>query len=636
MIRLVVYLLFIALVATGLGWLADRPGTLNIQWQGYDVETTVFQATVMLAIATAAAIFLWSVLRTIWHSPAAIGQRILRRRQKRGLDALSSGLIAVGAGDKSLATHYALQARKALPHEPLTQILRAQAAQLSGDRATARRIFDSMLAAPDTEQLGLRGLFLEAEREGEHEAARQFAERAVRANPKLSWSSEALFDLQCKQKDWASALETLSLLKRNGLIEKPAYDRKRAVLLAGQAQNAEENETDKALALALEAHGLAPDLVPAAAVAARILAGRGQTGKAAKIIQKTWARAPHPDLATAYAYARIGDSPRDRLDRVRQLAALNGHSIESPIAIATTAIEARLFGEARDALQPLLDDRLTQRVATLMARIEAGESDDKGRVREWLARAVNAARDPAWTADGVVADRWEPISPVTGALDAFQWRVPVENRDSSSANILGERLEELLAISAPKPVNETPAAKATEAPVQPAAAQSAPVRREDVVDAEAVTVRPEPVKIMPQPAPVKPVETAAEKPVVTQIEAKTISPVQRVSEVSIVKPAAKAEPKAEPATQAATGPRVVEAVADATAAAPAPVSTQAAEPVPAQEKVVAATTKTTPKPVSDAKIFVAPRAPDDPGTDATDEDDSDGDSFPKRIYRAVN
>ena len=82
MIRLVVYLLFIALVATGLGWLADRPGTLNIQWQGYDVETTVFQATVMLAIATAAAIFLWSVLRTIWHSPAAIGQRILRRRQK--------------------------------------------------------------------------------------------------------------------------------------------------------------------------------------------------------------------------------------------------------------------------------------------------------------------------------------------------------------------------------------------------------------------------------------------------------------------------------------------------------------------------------------------------------------------------
>lgn len=38
---------------------------------------------------------------------------------------------------------------------------------------------------------------------------------------------------------------------------------------------------------------------------------------------------------------------------------------------------------------------------------------------------------------------------------------------------------------------------------------------------------------------------------------------------------------------------------------------------------------------TDAKIFVAPRAPDDPGTDEND-DDSDTGAFPKRIYRAVN
>jgi RNA polymerase sigma-70 factor (ECF subfamily) len=35
-----------------------------------------------------------------------------------------------------------------------------------------------MLASPETEQLGLRGLFLEAEREGASEAARQLASRA--------------------------------------------------------------------------------------------------------------------------------------------------------------------------------------------------------------------------------------------------------------------------------------------------------------------------------------------------------------------------------------------------------------------------------------------------------------------------
>ena len=61
--------------------------------------------------------------------------------------------------------------------------------------------------------------------------------------------------------------------------------------------------------------------------------------------------------------------------------------------------------------------------------------------------AVNAPRDPAWTADGVVADRWAPISPVTGALDAFQWRVPVESMDRGDGEMLAAKLEEVCPVS---------------------------------------------------------------------------------------------------------------------------------------------------------------------------------------------
>src|SRR5690606_31456134 len=35
-------------------------------------------------------------------------------------------------------------------------------------------------------------------------------------------------------------------------------------------------------------------------------------------------------------------------------------------------------------------------------------------------------RDPAWVADGVISERWAPASPVTGRLDAFEWKAPVE------------------------------------------------------------------------------------------------------------------------------------------------------------------------------------------------------------------
>jgi HemY protein len=429
-----------------MSWRADRPGSLVINWEGYEVETSVFRAVVLLALILATSLFIWTLLRQLWSSPAMLGRYFTRRRQERGLDALSSGLIAIGAGDRALATRYAVQARKSLPNEPLTHLLRAQAAQLAGDRTTSRRIFEAMLGQPDTEQLGLRGLFLEAELEGEVEAARQFAERAMRINPKLAWPTEALFELQCREGHWEEALETLASARKHGHLDKAVADRRRAVLLTARAQEIEDTNGNKALELTTEAHNLAPDLVPAAAIAGRQLASRGATPKAAKVIERTWKITPQPELALVYAYARPGDSPRDRLERVKRLARLVPHSAEGNIALATAAIEAREWAEARQALQPLLEEGLTQRVCTLMARIEGEEHNDTGRVREWLGRAVDAGRDPAWTADGIVSDRWAPTSPVTGALDAFQWKVPLETSQGSDAAVALRKIEELVVL----------------------------------------------------------------------------------------------------------------------------------------------------------------------------------------------
>jgi HemY protein len=510
MLRLIVFLITVAIVAAGLAWLADRPGELIVEWQGYHAEMSVFYAIVALVAVVVTALIVWSLFRNLWNSPAAVGGHFAKRRQRMGIDALSSGMIALGAGDRSAATRAALQARKSLPNEPLTHLLRAQAAQLSGDRVTARRVFEAMLAAPDTEQLGLRGLFLEAQREGETEAARHFAERAVGLNPKLSWAVDALFELQCRQSDWAGALETLAIARKQGHLNRAAADRRRAVLLTAQAQAAEDGDPERALNLALEAHGLAPSLVPAAAIAGRILASRGNTPRAAKVLQKTWARAPHPDLATAYAFARIGDSPRDRLDRVKHLAGLAPNSAEGPIAVANAAIESRQYDEARDALKALMHGRMSQRVATLMARIEGEEHGDKGRVREWLARAVNAPRDPAWTADGIVSEHWAPISPVTGALDAFQWRVPVENVEKSEGDVLASKLEELVALGMPRhgPGDDEPQTiDVATAPAQaPEPAKMEPTDRDEAVtktepaSAKPTAPKPEPVTRQAAPA----------------------------------------------------------------------------------------------------------------------------------------
>jgi len=654
MLRLVLLLILVIVAATGLDWLAANPGNITIDWLGYRYEPTVFQAIVILALLVGVSIVAWNILRQLWQAPAAIGSVCTRRRQKRGLEALSSGLIALGAGDKSLATRYAIQARKTLPNEPLTHLLRAQAARLAGDHTTSRRIFEAMLSAPDTEQLGLRGLFLEAESEGETEAARQFAERAIRLNAKLGWAVDALFDLQCRQGDWDGALETLAIARRNGHVEKASGDRRRAVLLTAQAQAAEDTDPERALNLATEAHGLAADLVPAAAIAGRLLASRGNTPRATKIIEQTWPKAPHPDLAVAYAYARLGDSPRDRLMRIKRLVALAPMSIESSIAVATAAIEAHDWDEARRSLEPLVDGRLTQRVCTLMARVEGEQHGDRGRVREWLARAVNAPRDPAWTADGVISDTWAPVSPVTGALDAFQWRVPVESVEKRDAEILAQKLEELVALGAPREAIEVDGGVVELSPddvvveeaeeiVEPRTTEKPQMAAKPAARADAETV----VETVVEPAEPKPVDppgaagtaakseihkpgasVAAETPVSAAARVAAVATAGAVAQTIASQTTSSGDPQDRPgagisAEDAKAAARAAAEKETAEVASYKTGSNKAGSDKTGETAAVSSsapkTTSTTRGPSGEPKIFVSPRAPDDPGPDDADE-----------------
>jgi HemY protein len=117
-----------------------------------------------------------------------------------------------------------------------------------------------------------------------------------------------------------------------------------------------------------------------------------------------------------------------------------------------------------------------------MADIEEAESHE-GAVREWLGRAARAPRDKAWVANGVISDRWAPVSP-SGTLDAFVWRTPDE-RIAAPAEPLPVEPQKALAgdvIAGPAPAPArplTPAPQATEperraAPAYPSAVVPAP------------------------------------------------------------------------------------------------------------------------------------------------------------------
>jgi HemY protein len=491
MIRVIVYLA----VIFGLSWLvvllADRPGDVVIVWQGYRIETSVMVAAAGVALVALIVLLLWSLTRTIMRSPDLIAMALSHRRGVRGYLAISRGLIAIGAGDAAAAKRASGEVERIAPGEPLALLLNAQVAQLSGDRNAAEYAFRAMAERDDTKLLGLRGLFVEAQRRKDMAAARAYAEQAANAAPSLGWAGQAVLEFRCASSDWAAALAALDRNSRYKLIARDEYRRQRAVLLTARALAAEETDRDRARSLALDALKLAPTLVPAAELAGRLLGEAGELRRASRIVEKAWLANPHPDLTDTYAHLRPGDSARERLARVQTLAGKTPGQIEGALAVARTALDAQEFAVARDAIKPLLKEP-TRRIAMMMAEIEQRESGDEGRAREWMARALRAPRDPEWTADGFVSDRWMPVSPVSGRLDAFQWKVPLAELGAPRDVIEGvedfaERPPVVVAPSAPPPAElpraSEPAAEAAppRPPATPPGSAATPPRVEPVI-----------------------------------------------------------------------------------------------------------------------------------------------------------
>lgn len=552
MVRVLVYLAVFACLAFGAVWLADRPGEVSVLWQGYRIETSVALAAIGVVALAFLAMLVWAVLRFVLGLPSAFSLSSRSRRRARGFEAVSRGMVAIGAGDPIAAGRYTGEARRFVPGEPLTLLLEAQTAQLSGDRAQAEAAFKAMLEKSETRVLGLRGLFVEAKRRGDVTAARAFADDAVRRSPSLAWANDALLDFHTQAGDWPAARTAVERRSALRLADKAEARRQRAVLLAAEALQARDNEPEKALAAALEAVKLSPALTPAAALAGRMLAERGDVRKASKLLEAAWKDAPHPDIAAAYLDARPGDSALDRLSRAVALTKLRPSDPESVLALTGAAIQAREFQKARETLKPLLAGGASVRACLLMAELEDAEHGAAGRVREWLARATRAPRDAAWVADGLVSDHWMPVSPITGRLDAFVWTVPpatLGNKAQAMDDVLADLDDSTKLIE---------------------------VKAESVTTIEPAAVAPPP----PSP-PTPPKEEPKPEPVVATT------------------PIPKEEPK--PAVE----PKPVEAVAEPAKS----VEAKSVETKPAEAKPAAAREATPPKPV----IFPVSHAPDDPG-----------------------
>ena len=264
--------------------------------------------------------------------------------------------------------------------------------------------------------------------EGDDAAALEYTRKAYNLRPKTPWVLETLFELSERQGELGTAQKAVKEAASRKQLSSPEARRKRAVLLLEQSYDDMEG-SEAALKAARDAHKLAPDLVPATQRYADQLIKNGKPRDAARMLERGWAAAPHPDLVAVYKRAKPEKDGIAGLKALEKLIADAPHHPESRLALAAAALDAELWGEARRYLAPLVeisDGVPGDRACQLMARLEDAEHGDAEKVRTWLQRSHDAEPAPVWSCGtcGALAEQWTPRCGTCNTFDSLTWSAP--------------------------------------------------------------------------------------------------------------------------------------------------------------------------------------------------------------------
>lgn len=427
MIRLVWLFLLAAGLAAGAAILSGQQGEVAIRLGSAEYRMAPAVAAALCVVAVGLLLGVWRLIGLIFDLPGAMSRARREQRRRARYLSLARGMVAVAAGDAREAKRHAAKAKaksrgRSGAEEPLlAQLLNAQTAQLEGDEVAAARAYADMLAAEETEFLGLRGLFVQATRRGDKDAARRYAARAFQLRPQTPWVAAAAFDLEAAAGDWAAAEKALAGQAKAKLLDADVVRRRRAVLAAAAARDRlAAGRPEQALKLAGAALKVSPGLLEAALAAATAWRAEGRLKRAASVLEAAWSAEPHPALAAAYAsLAAAGGRP------VERLIALNPDHAESRLLSAARAASRGDYRDIETILGPLLDGVPSARAARLMADAAMARGDREA-ARVWADQALAAPRDGVWrcTACGHESPNWGPVCTGCGAFDTQVWRDP--------------------------------------------------------------------------------------------------------------------------------------------------------------------------------------------------------------------
>lgn len=422
MTRIVLWFIAILALAIGAAWLADHPGDVVIDFEGWRFYTSFAALAAFAAIAMAlAALVVW-LYGWLRRDMPFFGSNQVVKRQGRGLKLLNQSLVALSAGDHRLAAKLIEQAEVLLPPQPMVHLIAAEAAARAGDHAAASKRYQALEGTDDGRFLGLRGLVGEAQRQGRESEALRLARTAFNENRKSPWVLRTLFSLEVAAGNWAEAGAALDKVVREKLMDPARVSKHRGALAFAEAIEANlRGDVAAAKKGFKKVLSHRPDFAPATAALAKIEYASGNRKRATKLIEDAWQSLPHPTLARVFKELDAAESAKDWLARVRALTASKPDHPQSMMLMVDALMDAREYQVAKPLLDKLIKAAPTRAAWQYRLALAHALHEDPDPIEAALA---TAEAGEGWRCDGCghIPHAWSPLCPSCGAFDTVDWQ----------------------------------------------------------------------------------------------------------------------------------------------------------------------------------------------------------------------
>ena len=355
MIKILKLFIYVCLIVIPIVWLSNYPGEVKILWKDYLVETNAMGLLTVSIVFCFLIMFFFAIYIKIKSLPR---QYALSKKEKNitlAQNSLTEISLALSKGDSIALEKNARKIKKQLDEHVFSTYLIAQASIQAREYKKAEKYLNIIKKNKNAEFIAYKSLALISIKQNQEKLSLKYLKKAHSLDEKNLWVSEQLSLLLAKAEKWSEALNILKFvdnIKNPNLFEKKAF----YMLESGV-------DPSKYYDLSLAS-------LPSVLKIIELNMKNLNEKKALDIISKTWQKYQYLGMIKRFLKQDSYDV-KIALKRFKKIynAIMNVDTDETKLALAMSAIEAKLWGKAKSLLQSISDNKIDQRVVDLWKKL---------------------------------------------------------------------------------------------------------------------------------------------------------------------------------------------------------------------------------------------------------------------------